>query len=85
MIGPSCYVTDHDHGMSAGQNIALQPLRSAPTRIGNDVWIGAGAIVLKGVTIGDGAVIAAGAVVTKNVPAGAIVAGVPASTVGARQ
>lgn len=47
-------------------------------RIGNDVWIGARAIILDGVTIGDGAIIAAGAVVTKDVPNYAIVGGVPA-------
>jgi phosphonate metabolism protein (transferase hexapeptide repeat family) len=46
--------------------------------VGNDVWVGHGAIVLPGVTIGDGAVIAAGAVVTKPVENYAIVAGVPA-------
>lgn len=48
------------------------------TRIGNDVWIGARAIVLDGVTIGDGAIIGAGSVITKDVPAYAVVAGVPA-------
>lgn len=47
-------------------------------RVGNDVWIGAGSIVLDGVTIGDGAIIAAGAVVNKDVPPYAIVGGVPA-------
>ena len=46
-------------------------------KIGNDVWIGAGAIILKGVTIGDGAVIGAGAVITKNVEPYAIVIGNP--------
>lgn len=85
MIGPHCYVTDHDHGTIAGVGIAGQPLRSSATRIGDDVWIGAGAIVLKGVSIGDGAVVGAGAVVIHDVPAGAIVAGVPASAVGNRQ
>jgi acetyltransferase-like isoleucine patch superfamily enzyme len=49
--------------------------------IGNDVWIGEGALILGGVVIGDGAVIAAHAVVTKNVPDYAVVAGVPARVV----
>ena len=60
---------------------AAQP-STAPVVIGDHVWIGTRALILKGVTIGDGAVIAAGAVVTKDVPAGAIAAGVPAKVVG---
>lgn len=52
-----------------------------PCVIGNDVWIGTGAILLRNLTIGDGAVIAAGAVVTGDVPPYAIVAGVPAKIV----
>ena len=52
---------------------------TAPVTIGNHVWIGARATILKGVTIGDGAVVAAGALVTRDVPAGALVGGVPAS------
>ena len=50
-------------------------------KIGNDVWIGYGALIMEGLTIGDGAVIAAGAVVTKNVPPYAIVGGVPAKII----
>lgn len=49
-----------------------------PTKIGRDVWIGANAVILGGVTIGDGAVVAAGAVVTKDVESGTVVAGNPA-------
>lgn len=54
------------------------PKGPAPCVIGHDVWIGARAIVKRGVTIGHGAIIAAGSVVTKDVPPYAIVAGVPA-------
>jgi serine acetyltransferase len=46
--------------------------------VGNDVWIGSGAIILDGISIGDGAIIGAGSVVTKDVPDYAIVAGTPA-------
>lgn len=49
-----------------------------PVRIGNHVWIGMNAIILKGVTIGDGAIIAAGSVVTRDVPEKCLAAGVPA-------
>lgn len=52
-----------------------------PISIGNHVWIGNRAIILKGVTIGDGAIVAAGALVTKDVPSCSIVAGVPAKVI----
>lgn len=54
------------------------------TVVGSDVWIGANAIILPGVTIGNGAVIGAGSVVTKDVPSYFIVAGVPAKQIGER-
>lgn len=54
---------------------------SAPIEIGNNVWVGSRAMILKGVKIGDGAIVAAGAVVTKDVPAYSMVAGVPAKVV----
>lgn len=52
-----------------------------PISIGSDVWVGAGALILPGVTIGDRAVIGAGAVVTKDVPAGVLAVGNPARVV----
>lgn len=56
-------------------------LNTTPTKIGNDVWIGANAIIMQDVTIGDGAVIGANAVVTKNIDDYAIAIGVPARTI----
>jgi acetyltransferase-like isoleucine patch superfamily enzyme len=52
--------------------------------VGDDAWIGTGAVILAGVTIGDGAIVGAGAVVTKSVAPNAIVAGVPARQIGTR-
>jgi acetyltransferase-like isoleucine patch superfamily enzyme len=82
-IGPGCYLTDHDHGFSPGVHPLQLPLTSRPTRIGDRVWLGAHAVVLKGVTVGDDAVIGAGSVVTKDVPAGTVAVGVPARAVRA--
>jgi len=57
----------------------LEPVRHSPAvRIDNHVWIGASAIVLKGVTIGENSVVAAGAIVTRDVPPNTLVAGAPA-------
>lgn len=78
MIGPSCYITDHDHGTEPGKLVNAQPLLEAPVVIERNVWLGAGVIVLKGVTIGEGAVVGAGSVVSRSIPRGARVAGVPA-------
>jgi acetyltransferase-like isoleucine patch superfamily enzyme len=64
--------------------IRTQGLTQRGIVIGADVWIGAHAVILDGVSVGDGAVVAAGAVVTKDVPAMAIVAGVPAKRIGER-
>jgi acetyltransferase-like isoleucine patch superfamily enzyme len=61
-----------------------QPECGVGIRIGSDVWIGAHAVLTDGINIGDGAVVAAGAVATRNVPAYAIVAGVPARQIRSR-
>ena len=53
-------------------------LKTAPVKIGDNVWIGMNAVILKGVTIGDNSVVAAGSVVTKSVAANTVVAGNPA-------
>ncbi|MDC0738404.1 CatB-related O-acetyltransferase [Cognatishimia sp. SS12] len=63
---------------------ASRPAPGADTRVGNDVWIGAGAKIMPGVTIGDGAIIAAGAVVASDVAPYTIVGGNPARLIRAR-
>ncbi|WP_115529252.1 MULTISPECIES: sugar O-acetyltransferase [Xanthomonas] len=76
-IGPGVqlYAADHPRD-AAGRASGLEFGR--PIRIGRNVWIGGGAIVLPGVSIGDDALIGAGAVVTRDVPAGATAVGNPA-------
>lgn len=63
------------------QRIDQQGISTDAVTIGNDIWIGANAVVLPGVTIGDHSVVAAGAVVTKDVPPHTLVAGVPAKKI----
>jgi acetyltransferase-like isoleucine patch superfamily enzyme len=77
-IGPGVLIMDSDFHLAG--NLARRP-PSSPVWIGDKVWIGAHAIVLKGVTIGDAAVVAAGSVVTSDVPARTVVAGVPARVI----
>lgn len=76
IIAWDCCIMDRDyHKLMSDKEIYK------PVNIGSHVWIGAKAIILKGVTIGDGAVVAAGSVVTKDVPKKAVVAGNPAKIV----
>ena len=78
MIGPFCYITDHDHAAGPGLAPGAAPLIVRPTRIEARCWLGAHVTVLKGVTIGEGSVVGAGSVVTKSLPAGVIAVGNPA-------
>jgi len=85
MLAGRCYVIDVDHEFtSAYTPIVQQELRVAPIRIGDDVWIGAYTVILRGVTIGDGCVVGASSVVTADLPAGTVAVGVPARVVGMR-
>jgi acetyltransferase-like isoleucine patch superfamily enzyme len=85
----------HDHDFTAlgypvrfapwiGGRKMLSPFADEATVIEDDVWVGYGAMVLTGVTIGRGAIVAAGSVVTHDVSAYSIVAGVPAKVIGQR-
>ncbi len=76
-IGPGCHIVTAQHPVCpALRRHKLQ--YNKPVRLGNNVWLGAGAIILPGVTVGDDAIVAAGSVVTRDVEPGVIVAGSPA-------
>jgi acetyltransferase-like isoleucine patch superfamily enzyme len=80
-IGPRVMFETVNHTTSAGGG-AKRGSSSLPIRVEDEAWIGAGAIITPGVTIGSGAIVAAGAVVTKDVAPGTIVGGVPAKVIG---
>jgi maltose O-acetyltransferase len=83
-IGPAVQIYAADHPRDAAQRRAGVEF-GRPVRIGKHAWIGGGAIVLPGISIGDDAVVGAGSIVTRDVPAGATVAGNPARTVSPRR
>ncbi|MDO9411042.1 MAG: glycosyltransferase [Pseudolabrys sp.] len=78
MVGPDVYITDSNHQTGGALRPYDTPMEAGRVRIGNRCWIGAKAVILKDVELGDGCVVAAGAVVTESVAAGARVGGVPA-------
>jgi maltose O-acetyltransferase len=76
-IGPAVQIYSADHPRDPAQRLAGLEF-GRPVQIGRNVWIGGGAIILPGITIGDDAVIGAGSVVTRSVEEGATVVGNPA-------
>lgn len=85
LLAGGVQVFDMDgHPLDAAERRAGMPTPSdaiAPVVIGDDVWVGSGAVILKGVTVGDRSVVAARAVVTRDVPSDCVVAGNPARVV----
>src|SRR5436853_7759029 len=91
-IGRECVIADRvmlidfDHGVvEVDRPVRLQGIYKRDVRVGNNVWIGYGACILRGVTIGDNAIVGTSAVVTRDVPANAVVAGVPARVIRMRE
>lgn len=77
-IGHGVKIVTLNHGQKAEDRRTVYP---EPVKIGNNVWIGSGAVILPGVEIGDNAIIGAGSVVTKKVPENAVFAGNPAKKI----
>lgn len=78
LIGHNVVLATLNHDFDPENRGTMHP---APIKIGKNVWIGANATVVPGVTIGDGSIVAAGAVVTKDVPKNVIAGGVPAKII----
>jgi len=86
LIGSRCLITDHSHGDTTLESLKLKPLErplisKGPVVIGNCVWIGSGAAIMPGVSIGNNCVIGANSVVTKNFSNNCVLAGAPAKII----
>ncbi|HKT84443.1 MAG TPA: acyltransferase [Solirubrobacterales bacterium] len=91
-IGEQCVIADRamfidfDHGVvEVERPIRLQGIYKRDIEVGSNVWIGYGACVLRGVSVGDNAIVGTNSVVTKDVPANAVVAGIPARIIRMRE
>jgi len=85
LFGPEVVITAANYRFNDGAPVTKQLMEEGDVIVGADVWIGARAIILPGVTIGDGAIIGAGALVRNDIPAFGIAVGVPARVVGQRK
>lgn len=86
LMGPGVKIFSTNHGLSKKEPMTFQESSEANIVIGNDCWIGANSVILKGVTIPDGCVIAAGSVVSKSLDEPyAIYGGIPAKKIGERK
>ncbi|ELP5730609.1 acyltransferase [Vibrio vulnificus] len=85
MIAPNVYIVDSDHGTQRDYEMNKQQNIIAPVVIENDVWVGTGAVILKGTYIPQGCIIAANAVVKGKLEPYSIYAGIPAKKIGERK
>lgn len=91
-VGDDTLISMHCRILSSNHKIPLRDYRIRsqgddllPTRIGRDVWLGAGAVVLGGVVVGDGCVVGAGSVVSRDLPPYSIAVGIPARVIRERE
>lgn len=84
LLGPEVFITASNYQTAPGLPVMDQPRIERDVVIGNNVWIGARAMIMPGVAIGDECIVGAGAIVTKSLPKGAVAAGNPARVIGWR-